>query len=92
MNSHVADMTFSTGHNLTSGLVRSGAPELPEGFSYRLHIEHGDGPARVTARLGYLSNDEWVECARFTEVTRANLQGATVAACVHAHELWQENR
>jgi hypothetical protein len=92
MSVQVDNMIFSTGHNLTSSLVNDGAPELPEGFSYRLHIVHGDGPGRVTARIGYTSGDEWVEVARFTEVTRANLHGATVAAAVHAHEVWQESR
>jgi hypothetical protein len=49
-------------------------------------------PTRVTARIGYVSMDEWVEVSQFTEVTRSNLHGATVAAAVHAHEVWQESR
>jgi hypothetical protein len=68
------------------------------GYSYRLHIKHSSltymvppaqpVPPSVTARIGYLVGNEWVEVASFTEHTRANLQGATVAACVHAYETW----
>lgn len=92
MSVQVDNMIFSTGHNLTNSLVRDGAPELPEGYSYRLHIKHDNGPGQVTARIGYAYADEWIEVARFTEVTRANLHGATVAAAVHAHEVWQESQ
>jgi hypothetical protein len=91
----IKDFVTSHGNSLTGHLVASGAPQLPEGFTYRLDIKHPtltDGrpaqAASVTARIGSMVASEWVEVSRFTEVTRASLQGATVAACVHAYEVW----
>lgn len=93
----ITDLQFSTGNSLTEQLVRDGAPSLPEGYTYRLEIKHPTladglperGPASVTARIGHWIGDEWVELVRFTEVTRAHLHGATIAACVHAREEWE---
>ena len=91
----ITNLTFSDGSSLTARLVADGAPVLPEGYDYRLHIKHPtlsiSGPTRaaeVTARIGGLIGDEWVEVARFTEVTRAHLHGATIAAATHAYEVW----
>lgn len=82
----------------TELLVGRGAPRLPGGYTYRLEIKHpsliNGGPVRaasVTARIGHVIGDEWVEVARFTEVTRADLGMATVAACKHAYEVGYEN-
>jgi hypothetical protein len=91
------ELNFSTGHGLTDHLVRSGAPRLPEGYTYRLDIKHPTlsdglpqrGPASVTARIGHLIADEWVEVVRFTEITRVSLDMASVAACKHAFETWR---
>ena len=93
-------LSFSNGRSLTEQLVADGAPPLPVGFSYRLHIKHSSltysvhpappVPPSVTARIGYLLGDEWIEVASFTENTRAHLHGATVAACVHAYEEWDQ--
>ena len=84
---------------MTERLIRDGAPLLPKGYTYRLDIKHPTetdgrpvmGPARVTARIGHYIGDEWVESSQFTEVTRAHLHGATIAACVHAYEVGYEN-
>ena len=84
------------GNTQTELLVKRGAPELPEGFTYRLDIKHPSltegrpmlQPATVTARIGEHVGDEWVEVARFTEVTRADLAMASVAAAKHAYEVW----
>lgn len=84
------------GTTQTDLLVSRGAPELPEGFTYRLNIQHPsltDGrptrAASVTARIGEHVGDEWVEVAQFTEITRADLTMAAVAACKHAYEEWE---
>lgn len=91
----ITELQFSTGQSLTGHLVRSGAPELPEGYTYRLNIQHPSGvdgtplrAATITARIGSMVGSEWVEEARFSEITRAHMQGATVAACIHAYEVW----
>lgn len=93
-------LSFSNGRSLTEQLVKDGAPALPVGYSYRLHIKHSSlsysippanpVPPSVTARIGYHMGDEWVEVSNFTEHTRAHLQGATVAACIHAYEWWEQ--
>jgi hypothetical protein len=99
VSTSITDLSFSTGRNLTEQLIADGAPPLPAGFTYRLDIKHPslsspEGPragkpaASVTARIGYLKGDEWVEVARFTEVTRAHLHGATIAAAAHAYREW----
>lgn len=90
---------FSTGHSLTDRLVADGAPRLPENFEYRLIITHPSlahlgpedrpQPASVTARIGYRAGDEFLEVARYTEVTRAHLHGATIAAATHANECFE---
>jgi hypothetical protein len=80
----------------TELLVERGAPSLPEGYTYRLDIKHPSlteakpllQPASVTARIGCFLGDEWLEVSRFTEVTRADLAMASVAACKHAWEGW----
>lgn len=93
----INELTFSTGHTLTERLVADGAPALPDGYQYRVHITHktltyGVPPAKplpsVTVRIGSLVGDEWVEVARYTGLTRVHLQGATVAAAIHAYEEW----
>jgi len=91
----ITELQFSTGQTLTERMVADGALPLPAGFTYRLDIKHPtltDGrpvkAAEVTARIGHFIGDEWVEVARFTEVTRAHLHGATIAAARHAYEVW----
>lgn len=96
--SRIDYLSFSNGRSLTEQLVADGAPALPVGYSYRLHIKHSSlsysahpaqpVPPSVTARIGYLIGDEWVEVASFTEVTRVSLDMATRAACKHAYEVW----
>lgn len=93
-------LSFSNGKSLTETLVTDGAPELPFGYTYRLHIKHSSltysippakpVPPSVTARIGYTMGDEWLEVARFTEQTRVDLQGATVAAAKRAYESWEQ--
>lgn len=93
-------LSFSNGRSLTEQLVADGAPALPAGYSYRLHIKHSSltymvppakpVPPSVTARIGYLMGDEWIEVTRFTEQTRVDLQGATRAACIRAYEGWEQ--
>jgi hypothetical protein len=79
------------GKTQTELLVSRGAPELPEGYTYRLHVNHNK-PPEVTAVIGLeLSRGTgFVEVARFTEVTRADLAMASVAACRHAFEEWDQ--
>lgn len=91
----IVTLEFSKGYGLTEGMIVDGAPALPEGFTYRLHIKHstltqGGTPTapEVTAKIGSFIGDEWVEVARYTEVTRADLRMATVAAAFHAYEVW----
>lgn len=93
-------LSFSNGMSLTEKLVADGAPALPVGYTYRLHIKHSSlsysippaqpVPPSVTARIGYLIGDEWAEVASFTEHTRSHMGGATVAACIHAYEGWEQ--
>lgn len=100
METKIDNLKFSTGHGLTDRLVADGAPELPKGFEYRLIITHPSlahlapgstpPPASVTARIGWRAGDEFLEVARYTEVTRAHLHGATIAAATHAYELMGE--
>lgn len=92
-------LVTSLGKSLTEHLVAQGAPALPEGYTYRLDIKHPTlseglpqrGPASVTARIGHQIGDEWLELARFTEITRVSLDMASVAACKNAYEWGYEN-
>jgi hypothetical protein len=79
-----------------------GAPKLPEGYKYHVHIQHptqsdpaGLIPrprpaATVTVRIVTREYDTTVTVAEHTEVTRSHLQGAVVAAATHAYEEWNE--
>lgn len=79
--------TFSTGHNLSEWLIRLGAPELPEGHTYRLLLAPADpsahaSPTRVTALI--MEGD--VVRAESSEITRVDSSMAAVAAARHAFQ------
>lgn len=81
--------TFSTGQNLSGWLIRLGAPELPEGLTYRLLLEPADrgaavSPTKVTAFI--LDGDGDTVLAQASEITRVDSALAAVAAARHASE------
>jgi hypothetical protein len=79
-----------------------GAPKLPKGYEYFVHIQHPTlsdpaglvkpprPQATVTVSIvedvfGYMDIH-----SQYTEVTRAHLMGAVVAAATHAYEEWED--
>lgn len=78
-----------------------GAPKLPDGFGYHVHIQHPTQSdpagtvrpprpaATVTVSIVEHVSGGYIDIvAQYTEVTRSHLQGAVVAAATHAHEEW----
>jgi hypothetical protein len=79
-----------------------GAPKLPEGFTYHVHIQHPSQSdpagliprprpqATVTVSIGehVIVTGRFIPEVSYTEITRADLQGAVVAAATHAYEEW----
>lgn len=82
----IAAMTPTT--KLSGWLIMQGAPELPEGHSYRLLLEPANlttdySPSKVTALI-YDGDDTLVSQA--SEITRDSSARAAVTAARHAFE------
>lgn len=88
------------GPTQTERLVKNGAPELPEGYTYKLYFTHpslamdvanvlalrSTVPPKATSVTATIVDERGWPVASFTEVTRADLGMASVAAARHAYE------
>ena len=87
----MVESRFSNGEGVTGWLVKSGAPELPERYRYKVFVdaEHG-GPRRVVVDIQEQKMGGWATRATYVEQTRVDLTMAAVAAATHAYEVWQQ--
>jgi hypothetical protein len=81
------------GKTQTELLVSRGAPALPDGYTYKLHFQHpalsyDDRPPKAARVTASIMDERGVELASYTEVTRASLDMASVAAAKRAFEWW----
>lgn len=77
--------TFSDSSTLTGWLVRLGAPQLPPGLSYRVHMGPSSADMHCPTRVTVFICEGGTVLAQSSEVTRVSSQMAAVAAAHHAH-------
>ncbi|MFD5161021.1 hypothetical protein ACFWMJ_23580 [Streptomyces hawaiiensis] len=71
-------------------LVAAGAPELPEGWFYRVESAMWRGAIRVIIRRPKLIGSKEVERSVIFVHEHADELAAVVSGCRHAHRRWQE--
>lgn len=74
--------TFSDGQNLTQWLIAGGAPQLPAGYKYTLHLGSQGGATKITAYI----TDSRGPVSEYTTYSRVSVAMAAVSAATYAFE------